>query len=93
MPLIPAVTELDQLKGHPALAKLLAWNFNAVKGAKFDRDELTIYIERSSIREACSLLRDHRDCPFNFLVDVTCVDWYPSEPAAVRVPTAAPSGL
>src|SRR5438874_10295628 len=80
MPLVPAITELDQLKGHPALAKMLAWNSEAVEGAKFDRDELTIYIERSSIREVCSLLRDDRDCPFNFLVDVTCVDWYPKQP-------------
>jgi len=26
------------------------------------------------------LLRDDRDCPFNFLADVTCVDWYPKQP-------------
>ena len=74
MPLSPAVTELEQLKAHPALAKLLAWNSKAVEGAKFDRDEMTIYVERSAIREACILLRDDRDYPFNFLVDVTCVD-------------------
>jgi len=41
---------------------------------------MTIYIERSVIREACVLLRDDSDCPFNFLADVTCVDWFPSEP-------------
>jgi NADH-quinone oxidoreductase subunit C len=80
MPPVPAVTDLDQLQGHPALVKLLAWNSGAVEGAKFDRDELTIYIERSSIREACSVLRDDRECPFNFLADVTCVDWYPKQP-------------
>ena len=80
MPLTPAITELDQLKAHPALAKLLAWDSGAVEGAKFDRDELTISIERSSIREACSLLRDDRDCPFNCLADVTYVDWYPKQP-------------
>ena len=27
-----------------------------------------------------SLLRDNPNCPFNFLADVTCVDWHPSEP-------------
>ena len=27
-----------------------------------------------------ALLRDDADCPFNFLADVTCVDWFPSEP-------------
>ena len=29
------------------------------------------------IRDACVLLRDDADCPFNFLADVTCVDWFP----------------
>ncbi len=80
MPLAPAITDLEQLQTHPAIAKLLAWNPAAVEGAKFDRDEMTIYIERSVIREACVLLRDDSDCPFNFLADVTCVDWFPSEP-------------
>jgi NADH-quinone oxidoreductase subunit C len=76
----PAITDLEQLKTHPAIAKLLAWNSAAVEAAKFDRDEMTIYIERSAIREACVLLRDHQDCPFDFLSDVICVDWFPSEP-------------
>ena len=80
MPLTPAVTDLQQLKTHPAIAKLLAWNSAAVEGAKFDRDETTIFIERSWLREACVLLRDDPVCPFNFLSDVTCVDWFPSEP-------------
>jgi NADH-quinone oxidoreductase subunit C len=80
MPLAPAVTDLQQLKTHPAIAKLLAWNSAAVEGAKFDRDEMTIYIERCWLREACVLLREDPDCPFNFLSDVTCVDWFPSEP-------------
>jgi NADH-quinone oxidoreductase subunit C len=80
MPLVPAITEVDQLKEHPALARVLGWNPAAVEGAKYDRDELSIYIERGHIREVCALLRDEKDCPFNFLSDVTCVDWYPSEP-------------
>ena len=80
MALAPAVTDIEQLKGHPALARLLAWNPKAVEGVKFDRDEMTIYVERSAIREACALLRDDPNCPFNYLSDITCVDWYPSEP-------------
>ena len=76
----PAITDLQQLKNHPAVAKLIAWNSSAVEGAKFDRDEMSIYLDRSFIREACALLRDDSDCPFNFLADVTCVDWFPSEP-------------
>jgi len=80
MPLAPAITDLEQLKSHPAVARLLDWNAAAVKGVKFDRDEMTIYVDRAAIREACALLRDDLACPFNFLSDVTCVDFYPSEP-------------
>jgi NADH-quinone oxidoreductase subunit C len=78
--LTPAITDLEQLKEHPAVARLRSWNAAAVEGAKFDRDELSIYVERSSLREACALLRDDANCPFNFLSDVTCVDWHPQEP-------------
>jgi NADH-quinone oxidoreductase subunit C len=80
MALTPAVTDIQQLKGHPAVARLVAWNSEAVTGAKFDRDEMTIYIAREAIREACAVLRDDLSCPFNYLSDVTAVDWYPSEP-------------
>src|ERR1700730_16329129 len=80
MALTPAVTDLEQLKGHPAISRLLSWNPQAVEGVKFDRDEMTIYVERSAIREACALLRDDANCPFNYLSDITCVDCHPSEP-------------
>jgi len=78
MPLEPAVTDLEQLKTHPALAPLLERNTGAVQGAKFDREEMTIVIARGFLREACSLLK--LDLGFTFLADVTAVDWYPSEP-------------
>jgi len=80
MPLAPAITDVEQLRGHPALDRLLAASSVVVEGAKFDRDEMTIYVDRPSIRDACVLLRDDPGCPFNFLSDVTCVDWYPQEP-------------
>jgi NADH-quinone oxidoreductase subunit C len=80
MPLAPAITDLEQLKGHPAVARLLAWKPSSVTGIKFDRDEMTIYLDRSNIREACALLRDDAGCAFNFLSDLTCVDWFPAEP-------------
>ena len=80
MALVPAITDLQALKNHPAVARLLDGNAEAVTGAKFDRDEMTIYVERDHIREACVVLKDDPACPFNFLSDVTCVDWYPSEP-------------
>jgi NADH-quinone oxidoreductase subunit C len=51
-----------------------------VQSARFDRNELTIYVERSAIREACAILRDSPQAQINFLSDLTCVDLYPSEP-------------
>ena len=80
MPLQPAITDLEELKNHPAVAKLLAWSPAAVEGAKFDRDEMSIYVERSLIRDVCDLLCQNTDFPFNYLADITCVDWFPSEP-------------
>jgi NADH-quinone oxidoreductase subunit C len=80
MALSPPITDLEQLKSHPALARLLEWNAKAVAGVKFDREEMTIYVDRGQIREACALLRDDVGFPFNFLSDITCVDWYPNEP-------------
>lgn len=80
MAIAPAITDVEQLKGHPAVERLLEWNAKAVQGVKFDREEMTIYVDRANIREACALLRENSEFPFNFLSDVTCVDWYPSEP-------------
>ena len=80
MPLPPSVTDLDQLKNHPAVARLLEWNPTVVHNVKFDREEMTIYLERGAIREACALLKEDSTCPFNFLSDITCLDWLPSEP-------------
>jgi NADH-quinone oxidoreductase subunit C len=80
MALTPAITDVEQLKEHPGLAPILAWNPASVQSAKFDREEMGIYVERSYIREVCTVLRDNPSCPFNFLADVTCVDWHPSEP-------------
>ncbi|HJU10305.1 MAG TPA: NADH-quinone oxidoreductase subunit C [Candidatus Binataceae bacterium] len=62
------------------MARLLGWNPQAVQGVKFDREEMTIIVAREAIREACALLRDDKNCPFNYLSDITCVDWLPSEP-------------
>jgi NADH-quinone oxidoreductase subunit C len=37
-------------------------------------------VGREYIREACAWLRDDAGCPYNYLSDITCVDWYPAEP-------------
>jgi NADH-quinone oxidoreductase subunit C len=76
----PGITDLEQLKDRSPIPRLLAWNPAAVTGAKFDRGELTLYIDRQFIREVCAVLRADAEEGFNFLSDVTCVDWYPAEP-------------
>lgn len=45
--------------------------------AKFDRNELTLTIARESVISAGEALKA---AGYNFLEDVTAVDWYPSEP-------------
>lgn len=49
----------------------------AILDANFDRDELTLTIAKDQIRAAASVVQQ---AGYNFLEDVTCVDWYPSEP-------------
>jgi NADH-quinone oxidoreductase subunit C len=60
-----------------AVASLLQTNPSSILDAKFDRGELTLWVARDEIRAAATTLRD---AGYNFLTDVTCVDWYPSEP-------------
>src|SRR5260370_22226692 len=64
------------LEAHPenAAVKALA---GLATDAKFDRNELTITIARESIIAACEAMKQ---AGYNFLEDVTAVDWYPSEP-------------
>jgi NADH-quinone oxidoreductase subunit C len=78
MPLSPPVSGVDQLKDRPVLAALLGWNANAVQDARFDRNELTIYVARESIRSAVEYLKAQGLT--DFLSDVTCADFYPREP-------------
>ncbi len=78
MPLTPAVTDLEQLKDRPLLAALLTWNQTAVEGAKLDRDELSIYVTRESIRDAIAQLKNQG--LIDYLSDITCADFYPREP-------------
>ncbi len=80
MALEPAITDIEQLKSHPEVGALLGWNAGAVEGAKFDRNELSIQVERTGLRAACATLKDDAALQYDSLSDVTCVDWIPSEP-------------
>jgi NADH-quinone oxidoreductase subunit C len=59
----------DKLPDEPALNALA----DLATAAKYDRQELTITVVRENIIVAC-------EAGYNFLEDVTAVDWYPSEP-------------
>ena len=63
-------------EAHPdnAAVKALA---NLATDAKFDRNELTITVARENIIAAGQAVQQ---AGYNFLEDVTAVDWYPSEP-------------
>jgi NADH-quinone oxidoreductase subunit C len=78
LPLPAPITDLEQLKDRPLLAALLEWNQSAIQGAKLDRDELSIYVARESIRSACEYLKTKG--LVDFLSDLTCADYYPREP-------------
>ncbi|HWR36327.1 MAG TPA: NADH-quinone oxidoreductase subunit C [Clostridia bacterium] len=80
MPLETAIDNIEQLKDRPALAQLLAWRPEVVQAAKWDRSELTIWLNRGALCEALAVLRDDPATQFAFLCDVTAVDWYPAEP-------------
>jgi NADH-quinone oxidoreductase subunit C len=68
---------LREKSDHPAVAALLAWNPEALTGARWDRNELTLTIAREEIIGAAKTVQQ---AGYNFLEDVTAVDWYPAVP-------------
>ena len=67
----------DGLPGNAAIRSLQASLPDSLVDARFDRGELTLTIARDSIREAAAIVQQ---AGYNFLEDVTCVDWSPAEP-------------
>jgi len=80
MALQAAVTDIEVLKERPAVACLLSELPVALQSAKFDRDELTLWIDPVHLIGALTLLRAASTTRFNVLADLTAVDWFPSEP-------------
>jgi NADH-quinone oxidoreductase subunit C len=68
---------LRELPNHPAIKAILDWNASALADAKFDFGELTLTIEPSHIRAACTAVQS---AGYNFFEDVTAVDWFPASP-------------
>lgn len=63
-------------EAHPEHKALLALSGIATD-AKYDRAEMTLTVPREKIVDAG---RAVKQAGYNFLEDVTAVDWYPSEP-------------
>ena len=81
MALEPAITDIEQLKDRPAVAALLALECRRCYGAKLDRNELTIWVDRSRPAPCVPGLKQRSaSCSTTSLADLTCVDWYPREP-------------
>jgi NADH-quinone oxidoreductase subunit C len=68
---------LAAMPDHPAIKALLAWKPGALTDAKFDFGELTLTIDSTEIRAACSTVQA---AGYNFFEDMTAVDWYPLAP-------------
>ena len=68
---------LEGLPEHPAVKAILAWNAGALADARFDRGELTLTVPPAEIRTAAATLRA---AGYNFLEDMTAVDWFPAAP-------------
>jgi NADH-quinone oxidoreductase subunit C len=79
MALQPAVTDVELLKERPAVACLLSSLPQALQAAKFDRNELTLWVDPLQLLESLRVLRGSK-AGFEDLADITAVDWYPSEP-------------
>ena len=75
--LIGRANVMEGLPGHPAVKAVLAWDPEAVVDAKFDRGELTLTIATERICAAASAVKT---AGYNFLEDLTAVDWLPSSP-------------
>jgi NADH-quinone oxidoreductase subunit C len=61
----------------PALAALASRLPDAVTSAKHEHAELTLTVPREQIVAVAKIIQT---AGYNFFEDVTCVDWYPTEP-------------
>jgi NADH-quinone oxidoreductase subunit C len=68
----------DKLKEHPAAVAVEAFDAEALKGGKFEYNELTLDIAPGKIVSICGFLK--YDQQFVRLSGVTAVDRYPAEP-------------
>jgi len=68
---------LSEKADHPAIVSILGSVPAALTDARWDRDELTLTIARESILDAGRAILA---AGYNFLEDLTAVDWFPAAP-------------
>jgi NADH-quinone oxidoreductase subunit C len=68
---------LREMPSHPAVAALTGALSDSFTGARWDRDEMTLTVAREAIVAAA---RAVQAAGYNFLEDVTAVDWFPAMP-------------
>jgi NADH-quinone oxidoreductase subunit C len=68
---------LREKADHPAVAAILAWNADALTDARWDRGELSLTIAPELIVPAAQAIQQ---AGYNFLEDITAVDWLPAIP-------------
>lgn len=59
---------------HPAVRDLREQFGPAIMDVVRFRDETTIHVESTLLRDVCEYLRNHQDLSFNVLTDITAVD-------------------
>jgi NADH-quinone oxidoreductase subunit C len=67
---------LEAQAKNQAIIALLALRPGVITDAQFAFGELTLWIARNRLREVAKTVQS---AGYNFLEDVTCVDWYPNE--------------
>ena len=73
----PALDKTAVLSQMGANAAVVALGPELIADAKFDRSELTLTVSPENIRQAAERVKQ---AGYNFLEDVTAVDWLPAEP-------------
>jgi NADH-quinone oxidoreductase subunit C len=56
-------------------------------------DQPTLYVDREALEAVCLILRDAPGLRFDFLADITAVDWFPKDPRFEVVYLLASLGL
>ena len=68
---------LAQMASHPAVAALTAGSRPLLVEAKWQFEELTVYVAREDVVAACLAVQA---AGYNFMEDLTAVDWLPRTP-------------